>query len=108
MKRILVLFVAAILYTTPAFAAGKMNHVSQDIDISNAEITTKSSSMGASGELGFKGFGVDIEKSDGDITIGEISNKGKSIENTSQKINASEAKITSGGADIKVGSIRNE
>lgn len=107
MKRLAFLFIAALLISAPAFAAGSMSNVGQDVDVSGANITSNPASMGVSSGFGIKGVSIDAEKTPGDISIGKISNKGQKMENVRQKVKASGSTISSNGAGISIGDISN-
>jgi len=107
MKRIAPLFAAAMLIAAPAFAAGTMSSVNQEIDVSNANITSDPASMGVSGSVGYGDLDVEAGKAAGGVTIGKIANEGGKMESVSQKLNASGATIKSSGAGVEIGSISN-
>lgn len=112
MKRIPVLFAAAMLCAAPAFAAGQMESVTQTIELHHAQITSSPSSSGAGGggSLGYKGFSASGGggKQAGEITVGRISNDGGSMKNVTQTIKGNHANINSQGAAISIGEIENK
>lgn len=113
MRRITVLFAMTMLCAPAALAAGKMDNVSQTVEIHDAKITSGPSSSGAGGG-GRLGIGpIDIVsggggKQPGDITVGKISNEGKNMTNVTQTIKGNNATINSEGASIGVGVIENK
>ena len=106
MKKMIFMTIFALLFTTSAYSASKMSGVSQDINIDNAKITTSAGGAGGSIRTPWGGGGGSATYG-GTVNIGEIENEG-TMENVSQNISAQNAEITTQGADVNIGRIKNK
>jgi len=108
MKNLFFLVLFLGLFSTTTYAAGQMDGVRQEIDISNATISTTGGSNGGSASGEVFGFGkAGFEKTPGQIDVGVIKNSGGTMKEVGQTIKAKGAKINASGAPIGIGEISN-
>ena len=107
MKKYITLLICIIFVATSAYGAGKMENVSQEVNLDKAEITTKSATGGGSFRFG----GVEAEGGanyGGTVNIAEIINDKGDMNEINQKVSAEGAIISTDGADINIARIKNK